>query len=327
MDSQRIRLRAARISIIGSVLILGAKIVAFWISGSAALESDAIESVVNIIASCFALYAITFANKPADKGHPYGHGKMEDFSAAFEGGLITLASLAIFCEALRALFFPHPLQNLGLGLIINLTAGLANGALGFFLIHTGKKHRSKAIETDGHHLLSDFYTTIGIAFGLFVVKWTGLQIFDPLSALIVGILLGYTGFRIIRSSSAALLDSEDPELISKVADLMNRYRQPEIITVHELRSMRAGRYTHLDVHIVVPEFYEIKKAHNLVEDFCENIIQNGKIEGEFHSHVDPCAQAYCASCSVSPCPIRIKEFVNKSPISVQSATSKGPKEL
>ncbi|MBN8554391.1 MAG: cation transporter [Deltaproteobacteria bacterium] len=326
-DSQKFRLRAIRISIVASILILGVKIVAFWISGSVALESDAIESVVNVIASCFALYAITFADKPADEDHPYGHGKMEDFSAAFEGGLITIASLFIIYEAIRVILFPHPLHHLGLGLILNLAAGSANGFLGFFLVRTGKKYRSKAVEADGYHLLSDFYTTIGIAFGLFFVKWTGLQILDPIFALLVGILLGYTGFRIIRSSSAALLDSEDPNMISKVTGLMNRFRKPEIITVHEFRSMRTGRYTHMDVHIVVPEFYEIKKTHAIVEDFCNKIISEGKIEGEFHSHVDPCAQAYCSNCAVSPCPIRLKEFVSAPAITVQSATSKGPTEL
>jgi cation diffusion facilitator family transporter len=327
-DDQKIRLRAIWISIIVGTLILGAKFIAFWISDSTALKSDAIESVVNVISAVFALGSIIFAGRPADKNHPYGHGKIEYFSAVFEGGLISIASVFIFYEAIKALAFPSPLQNLSGGLLINFGAGLLNGALGIFLIRTGRRHSSKAMEADGMHVLSDFYTTIGLALGLLLVKLTGILWLDPVLAMIVGALLAYTGFKLVRSSSAALLDSEDPKMIEKISEVMNRLRTTDIIAVHELRTLRTGRFTHVDLHIVVPEFYEIKRAHDLVEEFGETVILDAKLEGEFHSHIDPCARAFCELCPVEPCPIRQKPFSgNRIVINSETATAMGPREL
>ncbi|HWQ08974.1 MAG TPA: cation diffusion facilitator family transporter, partial [Holophaga sp.] len=162
----RIRLRVAILSIVMGILILGLKYVAYRVSGSTALKSDAIESVVNIVAAFFALGAVVFADKPADREHPYGHGKIEHFSAAVEGALIVLAALMIAWDAIGALRHGVQLKQLGLGLAINFAAGLLNGLLGLFLVRMGRSYRSRAIEADGHHVLSDFWTTCGIAVGL-----------------------------------------------------------------------------------------------------------------------------------------------------------------
>lgn len=325
-ESQRARVRVILLSIFASFVILILKVAAYEMTGSAALKSDALESLVNIVAAIFALGAVVFAGRPADKGHPYGHGKMEYFSSAFEGGLISLASVLILMEGARSLYMGVTPHKLEVGLFLNLGAGALNGVLGFILIRSGRKYKSKALEADGHHVMTDFYTTVGIGAGLFVVQMTGWNWLDPLMAIGVGLLLARTGFKLVRESSAALLDEEDPKVISKLVQLMNRIRPKDVVAIHELRTMRSGRFTHVDVHVVVPEFYEIKRAHDLVEEFGQQIISKGELEGEFHSHVDACERHYCRECSVEPCPIRAKPFESRPLLTEENATALGPLE-
>ena len=248
-ESSRLRLRVAITSIVMGVLILGLKYYAYAVSGSTALKSDAIESVVNIIAAFFALGAVIFADKPADKEHPYGHGKIEHFSAAVEGGLITLAAVLIAWEAVGALLHGVELKELGKGLALNFGAGLLNGLLGMFLVWMGRKHRSRAIEADGHHVLSDFYTTLGIALGLLLVKFTGIRWLDPLMALGVAALLGRTGIRLVLGSSQALLDREDKDLLEHLVDhdqppAPGRHHHRPRAPDHAQRALHARRHPH-----------------------------------------------------------------------------------
>jgi cation diffusion facilitator family transporter len=322
--SQKIRLRVAIVSILAGAAILGLKYYAYLVSGSTALKSDAIESVVNVVAAFFALGAVIFADKPADREHPYGHGKIEHFSAAFEGGLISLAAVLIAWEAIHAMWHGNDIRDLGLGLVLNLSAGLLNGLLGLFLIWMGRRQRSHAIKADGHHVLSDFYTTLGISAGLLLVKLTGIHWLDPVMALLVAILLGFTGFRLVQRSSQALLDMEDPELVAQLIGIINRLRPVDIITIHELRTLRSGRYTHVDIHMVIPEFYEIGRAHDLAEGFGKQVIQEAGLEGELHTHIDPCQRAWCAQCAVENCPIRREPYREPASITLEAAVGAGP---
>ncbi len=321
---QRSRIRVATLSIVAGIGILGLKYLAYSLSGSVALKSDAIESIVNVVAAVFALGAVIFAGKPADKEHPYGHGKIEHFSAAFEGGLISLAAVFILLEAAKGFIYGVELKDLGRGLLVSLLAGALNGLLGWFLLTQGRKKRSKALEADGHHTLSDFWTTVGISLGLLAVKLTGLKWFDPAMAMIVGLLLARTGFRLVRESSQALLDMEDPEVLGKVLEAMNRVRTWDIIALHELRSFRSGRYTHVDVHIVVPEFYPVRQAHDLCEAFGMKALKDGNIEGEVHTHVDPCGRIYCERCPAQDCAIRLAAHTTGTTFTLEEATATGP---
>lgn len=321
---QKYRIRIAVLSIVVGACVLGLKYLSYVLSGSVALKSDAIESIVNVVAAVFALGAVIFAGKPADKEHPYGHGKIENFSAAFEGGLISLAAVFILLEAARGLIYGVELKDLGKGLMVNLLAGALNGLLGWFLLTQGRKTRSKALEADGHHILSDFWTTIGIAMGLLAVKLTGLKWFDPVMAGIVGLLLARTGFKLVKESSQALLDMEDPNALGKVLEAMNRVRTWDIIAVHEMRSFRSGRFTHVDVHIVVPEYYPVRLAHDLCEDFGKKALEDGRIEGEVHTHVDPCGRLYCDRCPVEDCAIRVAPKTSEATFVLEEATAAGP---
>ena len=286
--------------------------------------SDAYESVVNVVAAVFALGAVVFAGKPADKEHPYGHGKIEHFSAAFEGGLISLAAVLIVYEAAHALIRGPELHDLGKGLVLNLSAGVLNGLLGVFLVRMGKMKRSKALEADGHHVLSDFYTTLGIGAALVMVKITGLTWLDPVIAMLVGLLLAFTGFRLVKESSAALLDEEDPVTLAKLMGVMNKVKPFDVLAIHELRTMRSGRYTHVDIHIVLPEIYPIRKGHDLAEDFGHAVLKEAGVEGELHTHVDPCARLFCARCPLDDCPIRVEPQTEKPVITPEEALGPGP---
>jgi len=322
--SQNTRIRIAVLSIVVGCLVLGLKYLAYSVSQSAALKSDAIENVVNVVAAVFALGAIIFADKPADREHPYGHGKIEHFSAAFEGGMISLAAVLIGYEAIRAVILKVPLENLSLGLAINFGAGIVNGLLGLYLIHQGKRQRSHAIEADGHHVFSDFYVTIGLGAGLLLVRFTGLTWLDPLMAMGVCALLAYTGFKLVRTSSAALLDAEDPDMVQHLVRAMNKVRPTDIIAIHELRTLRSGRYIHVDIHMVIPEYYGIGQGHELADHFGKAVLAEAAVEGELHTHVDPCQKAFCSQCEVGGCGVRLEPQSHESVITLEEAVAQGP---
>ena len=322
--SQKARIRVSLVSISAGLLILGLKYYAFHISNSAALKSDAIENVVNVVAAVFALGAIIFAGKPADREHPYGHGKIEHFSAAFEGGMISLAAVLIGYEAIRSMVERPPLEHLGQGMAINFVAGCLNGLLGLFLIQQGRKQRSQALTADGHHVMSDFYVTLGLAVGLFLVHFTGFRWLDPVIALGVGGILAWTGFKLVRTSSSALLDTEDPELLAQLVEVINKVRPQDILAIHELRTLRSGRYIHVDIHMVLPEFYGIAQSHELADTFAKAVVNEAGIEGELHTHVDPCQRALCAQCAVPACPIRREAQQRTLRISLDQAVAPGP---
>jgi cation diffusion facilitator family transporter len=318
------RVRAIVISLAAGTGILGLKAAAYYMTGSMALQSDALESIVNVVAAAFGLGAVIFAGQPADKDHPYGHGKMEYFAAAFEGGLISLAAVLIFYESVLALARGVELKSLGLGLALNIAAGALNGLLGWYLLRTGRRLNSKTLEADGHHVLSDFYTTGGIFVGLLLVQLTGLSWLDPLIAIAVAVLLAKTGFGLVRESAAALLDEEDSETIAVIVSALDRLLkkgvdESGVITVHGLRAIRSGRYTHVDVHLVVPEYLPVSEAHDDTERFDKTLIEAAGLEGELHVHIDPCRRKYCARCTDSTCPIRAEPLKGPATLTAEEA--------
>ena len=315
----RIRLRAGIISLIVGAGLLWAKFFAYQLTGSHAVLSDALESIVNVAAALFALGSLAFAGRPADRNHPYGHGKIEYFAAAFEGGLIAFAAILIIYEAGRGFFEAPELRQLDLGLAITLGAGLVNAALGWFLLRTGRATQSLTLVADGKHVLSDFWTSLGVVIGLLLVRFTGIAWFDPLVAAIVGLNLGWTGFWLVRHAAGGLLDEEDTELIGKLVRAFDTYRMPGIIRVHHLRAIRSGRFTHVDAHLVVPEYWPVDRAHVLAESFEERVIGSCDVEGEIVFHIDPCHRAYCAQCDVMDCPVRQAEFIARPPHTLEEA--------
>ncbi len=312
---------ASYVSIVVSVVLLIAKFWAYRMTQSQAVFSDAMESIVNVVAAGLAVFVVWFSRKPADRDHPYGHGKIEFFSAAFEGGLIAFASVLICAEAIQALLRGHALQSASLGLAVTLAAGVANAMLGFFLLKVGRRTHSAALEASGKHVLSDFWTSVGVAIGLILVPLTGLQWIDPVVALLMGLLLARTGFGLVRRSVGGLLDEEDREILGHLLKVIGRERPSGIIQVHHVRVIRSGHFHHIDAHAVVPEFWDVSEAHEKTEQFESRLIAGYPNPGELHLHVDPCRRAYCRNCDVADCPIRRHEFEHLRQLSIEELTN------
>lgn len=319
--SDRYRKKASLISLIVGIALLLLKFWAYNLTRSQAVFSDALESIVNVVAASLALFVVFYATKPADSDHPYGHGKVEYFSAAFEGGLITFAAVFIVVEAVRAYIAGHRLYHLDQGLPLVAFAGVANLLLGLYLIRTGKSNQSVALKASGHHLLSDFWTSFGVALGLLFMFITGQTWIDSLIALAVGGYLAFTGIRLVRESIGGLMDEEDPELLRDLAKIMESHLTYGIIQVHHVRVIRSGWYHHIDAHVVVPEYWTVSDIHDRVLAFETAVINNYQFDGEMNFHVDPCRRAYCRVCSVKDCPIRVEKFEERLSILLEDLRS------
>jgi cation diffusion facilitator family transporter len=318
-EDTRIRLRAGLVSLVVSVVLLAAKYQAYRMTLSTAVLSDALESIVIVVAAIFALGGLLFAGRPADRNHPYGHGKVEFFSAAFEGGLIAFASVLIVYEVLRSLIAGPEIKQISAGILIVFGAGLVNLALGWYLIRTGRRYHSLTLIADGQHVISDFWTSVGVVVGLLLVHLTGLPWLDPLVALLVALSLMWTGWRLVRHAAGGLLDEEDPILLSRVLNALQAYVGHGVIRVHHLRAIRSGRFHHVEAHLVVPEFWSVEKAHDVSEDVAARIIHDLGIEGEMVFHTDPCHRTYCAVCDLEDCPIRREPFLHVTPLTLEEA--------
>ncbi len=322
LDSERgarVRARAGLVSLFVSLFLLAAKFEAYRLTGSSAVLSDALESIVNVVAALFGLGSIVFAGRPADRNHPYGHGKIEFFSAAFEGGLIAFAAVLIVYESVQALILGPQLRSLDLGLVIVAGAGVANALLGVFLVRTGRRHSSLALEADGKHVLSDSMTSGGVVLGLLLVKGTGLTWLDPLVACGVALLLFWTGFRLVRTAAGGLLDEEDGVLLRRLVQALGPHVGQGVIHLHALRAMRAGRFHHVDAHLVVPEFWSVERAHHDSDALAAHVMRELGIEGQLVFHIDPCRHAYCRQCDLVECPVRVESFVTRRPLELEDA--------
>ncbi len=313
----RIRLGAGVASLLIGSGLLAAKYVAYRLTGSTAVLSDALESIVNVVAAIFAIGGLVFAGRPADRNHPYGHGKIEFFSAAFEGGLIAFAAVMIVYQASVSLLQGVEVRQLDLGLAIIAGAGFVNLALGAFLLRTGRRYDSLTLVADGKHVLSDFWTSLGVVIGLALVGLTGVLWLDPLVAALVGCNLAWTGLRLVRHAAGGLLDEEDTELLHKLLGALNASMVPGIIRIHNLRAIRSGRFSHIDAHLVLPEFWSVDQAHEAADAFERQVIAAGNIVGEIVFHTDPCWRAYCVRCDIADCPVRVEPFRARPALTVE----------
>jgi cation diffusion facilitator family transporter len=318
-DESPARLRAGLLSLVVSAVLLAAKYQAYLLTGSTAVLSDALESIVNVVAAIFAVGGLIFAGRPADRNHPYGHGKIEFVSAAFEGGLIAFAAVLIIYEVVQSLLRGVQVRQLEIGVAIVFLAGLVNLALGWFLIRTGRRHASFTLVADGQHVLSDFLTSAGVVAGLLMVRLTGLAWLDPLVAAVVALNLMWTGARLVRHAAGGLLDEEDTALLNRLLEVLSAHVGQGVIRVHHLRAIRAGRFNHVDAHLVVPEFWSMKEAHELAEGLAERVIKEVGVEGELVFHTDPCHRVYCAMCDLDDCPIRREPFRGRPPMTLDEA--------
>lgn len=285
-DRSPLVLRLALWSIPVAFGVMGLKFLAWRLTGSVALLSDALESIVNVVSAVLALSAIRYANRPADKGHPYGHHKAEYFSAVSEGVLIVLAALLILEESIPALTTPRPLDAPLAGLVLNGAAGAINAAWALLLIRTGRAQRSPALAADGRHLMTDVVTSAGVIVGLVLAQLTGWAILDPLLAIVVAANILREGWRVIAGSLGGLMDSAvapDTRTLIEATILGNA---DGAIEVHDIRTRHAGAVTFIEFHLVVEGGMTVSASHAIC-DRVEAALEDAVPGAQVIIHVEP----------------------------------------
>lgn len=284
------------------------KLLAYFLTHSVSILTDALESTVNMAAGLISLYSLYIAAKPRDVNHPYGHGKAEFLSAAVEGTLIGIAGIIILVEAVNFWIRPRPVQKLDLGIGIICITALINYIVGTICIRNGKKTNSPALIASGKHLYSDTISTVGIVIGLILIYFTKLQWLDGVIAFIFGLIIIYTAYTILRSSIAGIMDEADAELLNKMVSTLNENRRENWVDLHNLRVIKYGSVLHIDCHLTVPWFLNVHEAHKEIEALGDLIRKEFGGTIEFFVHSDGCLPFSCRLCSKKGCPERKHSF-------------------
>jgi len=304
-------LRIQRWIVIVAVILFGFKIAAYFLTKSVAVLTDALESVVNVIAGFIGLYSLYIAAKPRDENHPYGHGKAEFLSSAIEGVLIAIAGLIIIYESVHAFISPRTLYKLDTGILLIAFTGAINFIFGQISLRKGKKNNSAALIASGKHLLSDTYSTVGIIIGLTLIYFTHQLWIDGAVAIVFALIIIYTGYTVLRSSIAGIMDEADKKLLSKMVDFLNSNRRENWIDLHNLRVIKYGSILHIDCHLTVPWYLTVNEAHTELEILTELIKKEYGHAIELFVHTDPCLDFSCSICLKKDCNVRKKPFTKK----------------
>ncbi len=295
-------------AVVMGVVLLGAKFVAYFYTHSNTILTDALESIINVLAGFLALYSLHLSSKPQDFDHPYGHGKIEFISAGFEGILIVVAGVVIITKSAWCFFSPPVLEHLNMGMAIVIASGVVNYALGFMLVRAGKVNNSMILKADGEHLKSDAYSSFGIFIGLILIITTGVAILDNIVAIIFGLIIIYMGVRLARKSVAGIMDEADESVIESIVENINAKRKPQWIDIHNLRVIQFGSRLHVDCHITLPWYYTLQVAHNEMEEVAAIINEQHGQRVEFFIHGDPCVPKSCPICMIQDCKVRQHPF-------------------
>jgi cation diffusion facilitator family transporter len=283
-------------------------VIAWILTHSVAILTDALESTVNVIAGFIGLYSLYVAAKPRDEDHPYGHGKAEFLSAAVEGTLISIAGLVIIYESIENFIHPQPLQQLDYGIILVAITAAINFIVGLIAIRKGKKNNSLALVASGKHLQSDTWSTVGLIIGLVLIRATGKVWIDGVVALLFAGFILYTGYHILRSSVAGIMDEADKELLQKMLAVLNGNRRENWIDLHNLRIIKYGGTLHIDCHLTIPWYLNVVEAHTEVEELASLIKKEFGDAIELFVHTDPCLDFSCPICTKDNCQVRKHPF-------------------
>lgn len=276
----------AWLSIGAAVVTICLKTIAYFLTGSVGLLSDALESLVNLAAGIMALVILTIVGHPADEDHPYGHSKAEYFSCGMEGALILLAAASICFTAIPRLIAPRHIEQAFWGLLVSVAASAVNFTVAGILLRAGKKHRSITLEADAHHIMTDVWTSVGVIIGVGAVAITDWHILDPIIALLVALNIIWTGVKLLRRSAQGLMDSALPDADqAAIQAVIDRYSQAEV-QFHALRTRQAGARNFISVHVLVPGDWTVQQGHQLLENFETEI---GRVIANVHiiTHLEP----------------------------------------
>lgn len=307
-DARRKNIRAQQLSLGVGIILLLVKFKAWWLTGSNAILTDAVESIVNVIAAALGLYAIYLSMLPRDENHPYGHGKVEFISASVEGTMILIAGILMIGKAIYNWFVPQQIEDLTIGIILVTLAGTVNFIMGVYLHRRGKRENSLALEASGRHLKTDGWSTLGLLIGLSVFYFYPSQWIDSLLAIGLGLFIAFNGYSILRKSLAGIMDEADTQLINKLVAKLSTQRRKEWIDIHNLRVVKYGPQLHIDAHLTVPFYFTVEQMHDEVEALNELVDNYCGSSVEMFIHVDPCIPQACQFCLVTDCPERKSAF-------------------
>jgi len=298
------------IAVFGIILFIG-KIIAWKLTSSDAVFSDAMESIVNVISAFMGLYSLYLAAKPKDEDHPYGHGKVEFVTSGIEGALIAIAGIMIIYEGINSLITGKILEKLDWGIAIIAATAIINYLLGYISIKKGKHENSHVLISSGKHLQSDTITTLGVVISLIVVYFTKIYWLDSVVALIFGFYIIFIGYKIIRKSLSGIMDEQDPDLLNQIIKVLEENRRTEWIDVHNMKIQQFGANLHIDAHITLPWYYSLRDAHNEMEKMIILLAKNTKRSVEFNFHMDDCKPISCPICQIADCPVRERDFIKR----------------
>lgn len=280
------------------------KFSAYFITNSNAILTDALESIINIIAAGFAFYSIRLSAQPKDGNHPYGHGKIEFFSAGFEGALIIFAGGFIIYEAVQNLIEPSSLYSLSWGVALIAVTAVVNLVLGWYLNREGRRLDSLTLIADGKHLIADSISSIVLAVGILVMQLTGFFLLDTILSFVFALVIQYNGYLLIRKSVAGLMDEVDKPTLRKVVDVLRLGKKAGWIDIHNLRVQKYGADLHIDCHLTMPYYWSLQQVHDEVHALEDALKDAFTSNVEVFVHADPCLPECCQYCKVQDCPFR-----------------------
>jgi len=308
INDSRNNVKLQRWIAIASATLLIAKFTAYYLTRSVSILTDALESIVNVVAGFIGLYSLHIAAKPKDVDHPYGHGKAEFISAAVEGTLVLSAGLLIIYNGVKNLIYPVEIRKLDLGIYLIGATAVINWILGAIALRQGRKNNSLALKASGKHLQTDTYSTAGIITGLILISITNKIWIDGAVAIGFALFIIYTGYKIVRSSLAGIMDEADMELLEKMVDVTEKNRKENWIDIHNLRVIKYGNVLHVDCHLTVPWFLNINQAHVEIDELSKLIRHNFGETLELFVHSDGCLYFQCHICIKQDCPVRQHSF-------------------
>lgn len=294
-----------------AVILFVVKFVAWYLTHSLAILTDALESIVNVLAAFLGVYSLYVSGKPKDKDHPYGHGKIEFISSAVEGTLIMVAGGLIIYKAIREFGNVSHIEKLDSGIILVSVTALINYIAGTICLRKGRRNNSLPLISSGKHLQSDTWSTVGLVIGLILIYATGYHWLDHAVAVVFALFIMYMGYTIIRSSVAGIMDEADIELLRQMVAMLNRNRPENWIDLHNLRIIKYGSTLHMDCHLTVPWYLNVQEAHAEIEALAALIKKEYGQAVELFVHSDPCVEFSCRICMKQNCAVRQDEFERK----------------
>jgi cation diffusion facilitator family transporter len=311
MQTATINIRLQKAITVLAIVLFVIKVVAYLLTNSVSIFTDALESTVNIAAGFLGIYSLRLSAKPKDTDHPYGHGKIEFLSAAVEGTLIIVSAILIVYTAIKNIAIKQEVQQLNWGIILIAATAIINYSAGVVCTRVGKKNNSLPLIASGAHLKSDTYTTVGIIAGLLVLYITKISWIDSAVAICFALFIAYTGYRILRSSIAGIMDEADEDLLKNVIDTINNNKSINWVDMHNLRIIKYGAVLHLDAHVTLPWYFNVAEAHVEVDKLTGLLKQNFGDSLEIFVHTDACETFSCKICAKQNCTVRINDFVKE----------------